>query len=61
MSWIAVCVRLDPETYGLLKQVAKSRKEQVSVFVRRAVRRELARMSFLSKEDKKALEVAVNG
>jgi len=60
-GWIPLCIRFDPQTYEVLKQVTESRKEQISVFVRRAVRKELARMNFLSQEDRKALEVTVNG
>ncbi|MEM3550824.1 MAG: hypothetical protein QXV01_07015 [Candidatus Bathyarchaeia archaeon] len=39
----------------LIKKVAKARGEDLSDFVRRAVKRELARLSYLSDEEKKAL------
>jgi hypothetical protein len=38
-----------------LEKVCKSRGEDVSDFVRRSVRKELAGMSYLPAEDKKAL------
>lgn len=43
------------EEVTLLKQVAKARGEDLSDFVRRAVKMELARLSFLSPEERKAL------
>jgi hypothetical protein len=42
----------------LLKKVSKDRGEDVSDFVRRAVYKELASLSFLSDEQKKALGVS---
>ena len=39
----------------LLKQIAQDRGEDLSDFVRRAVKMELGRLSFLSPEEKKAL------
>lgn len=39
----------------LLRKVCQARGENLSNFVRRAVRMELARLSFLSDEEKKAL------
>ncbi len=39
----------------LLRAVCRARGEQVSDFVRRAVRKELAQLSYLGKRDKKAL------
>lgn len=41
----------------LLRKVCQARGENLSNFVRRAVRMELARLSFLSDEEKKALGV----
>jgi len=43
---------------NLLQNVCKSRGEDVSDFVRRATKIELARLSYLSSEEKKALGVA---
>jgi len=45
------------EDVELIKKVCKARGEQVSDFVRRSVRKELARLNYLSEEEKKALEV----
>ena len=55
---IVLGVRFDEETYRLIEQVAEAQGLDKSDFVRRAVRKELARLSFLSKEQKKALEVS---
>jgi uncharacterized protein (DUF1778 family) len=52
-----ILVRLDEETYQIVRRVSEARGEKMSVFVRRAVLRELARLSFLPEEEKKALEV----
>ena len=49
--------RVTEELYDVLSRVCRSRGEDVSDFVRRAVLRELARLSFLSAEQKKALGV----
>ena len=43
------------ESIELLKTVCKARGEDMSSFVRRAVYKELADLSFLSSERKKAL------
>lgn len=51
-----VNVRMSPETRRLLDEVCSLRGENPSTFVRRAVLRELAEMSFLSQRQKKALE-----
>jgi uncharacterized protein (DUF1778 family) len=50
-------VRVESDTYELLKKVSKARGEQMSVFIRRAILRELARLSFLPEEQKKALTI----
>jgi len=52
-----VFARMTSEDVELIKKVCKARGEQVSDFVRRSVRRELARLNYLSEEEKKALEV----
>jgi len=52
-----VFARMDEETVALVKNVSDSRGENLSTFVRRAVLRELARLSYLTKEKKKALEM----
>ena len=48
-------VRMQPQDIRLLKEVCKARGEDVSDFVRRAIKMELARLSFLTPEEKKAL------
>lgn len=50
-------VRLDSSDAVLLKRVCKSRGEDLSDFVRRAIRTELAKLSFLKPIDKKALGI----
>jgi len=49
--------RVEPEFAELLAKVAYERGEDLSDFVRRAVRTELARLSYLSDSEKKALGV----
>lgn len=48
-------MRFTPELHKLLKQVAEARGEDLSDFIRRAVYKELAELSFLSENMKKAL------
>jgi hypothetical protein len=48
-------VRLRTRDVLLLKQVCRSRGEDLSDFVRRAILTELAKLSFLKPLDKKAL------
>jgi uncharacterized protein (DUF1778 family) len=55
MTKPVIFARMTQEEVKLLKQVAKARGEDLSDFVRRAVKMELARLSFLSPEEKKAL------
>jgi hypothetical protein len=43
------------EDIQLLKKVCEARGEDLSDFVRRAVKMELARLSYLNDEEKKAL------
>lgn len=52
-----IVVRLNPDDKELVVKVAKARGEDLSDFVRRAIKRELARLSFLSEDEKKALEM----
>ncbi len=47
--------RVDVEELELVKKIASQRGEDVSDFVRRAVRRELATLGYLSQEETKAL------
>ncbi len=48
-------VRMQPRDIRLLKDVCRARGEDVRDFVRRAIKMELARLSFLTPEEKKAL------
>lgn len=57
MSKPIVFARMSNEDIELVKKVCKARGEQVSDFVRRSVRKELARLCYLSDEEKKALEM----
>lgn len=54
---VIVAARFRKEDRELLKQICEARGEDLSSFVRRAVRREFARLSYLSAEEKKALEI----
>mgnify|MGYP001045514509 CR=1 FL=1 len=56
-----VFARMKEEDVSLLKEVCQARGEDLSDFVRRSVKMELARLSFLSNEEKKALGFKVNG
>lgn len=56
-----IVVRFEPSIKKLVGKVAKARGEDVSDFVRRAVKIELARLSFLSEEEKKALGIPLQG
>ena len=49
--------RMDKETYELIKKVARSRGIDLADLFRELVKRELARLSFLSEEEKKALGI----
>ena len=51
-------VRLPEEVYNLLSSVAEFRGEDISDLVRLAIYKQLADLSFLSKEQKKALGIA---
>jgi hypothetical protein len=48
-------IRISWGTKELLMNVCKARGENISSFVRRAIKRELGRLSYLSQEEKKAL------
>lgn len=54
---IIVSVRFPSSDVELIKIVSKSRGQDVSNFVRLSVRKELARLSFLSCEEKRALGI----
>jgi len=57
MSNNTIGVRIPQEDKTLLEKVCKARGEDLSDFVRRSIRKELASLSFLSAEEKKALGV----
>lgn len=50
-------IRMSAKEITLLKKVSHARGEDLSDFVRRAVRSELARLSYLSSDEKKALGI----
>lgn len=50
-------IRMSDSEIALLKKVSHARGEDVSDFVRRAIKSELARLSYLSSAEKKALGV----
>lgn len=52
-----IVVRLEASISRLLRKVAKARGQDVSNLVRYLIRVELARLSFLSAEEKKALGI----
>jgi len=54
-----VGVRLTQEVHTLLCHITESRGEDLSDFVRRAIYKELAELSFLPKNHKKALGISV--
>jgi len=56
---IVTTVRIPRDAYELVLRVTQSRAETVSGFIRRAVLKELASLSYLPKSTKKALGVAV--
>lgn len=53
-----IFARMDEASVDLIKKVSKARGETLSNFVRRATLRELARLSYLTPEEKKALGIA---
>ncbi len=55
-----VGVRIEQEDRELLRKICRARRESVSDFIRRSIRKELARLSYLDKDDAKALEVDVS-
>lgn len=59
MSNCVIGVRVTAEDKELLEKVSKARGEDISDFVRRAFRKELASLSYLTDADKKALGVPI--
>ena len=50
-------IRIPKKDAALLKRICESRREDLSDFVRRAIRTEMAKLSFLKPLEKKALGV----
>jgi hypothetical protein len=59
MEDVYIGTRIEPAIKSLVEQICKSRGEDVSDFVRRSIRKELASLSYLPAEDKKALGIKV--
>ena len=55
MRSIPLCVRIDEKTVRNLKSICKDRGEDVSDFVRRAIKKDLANLGYLSRRERKAL------
>jgi antitoxin component of RelBE/YafQ-DinJ toxin-antitoxin module len=58
MSNTVIGVRISQEDKALLEKVSKACGMDISDFIRKSFRFELARLGFLSAEEKKALGVA---
>jgi uncharacterized protein (DUF1778 family) len=52
-----ISVRVDQTTIDLVTDVSEKRGEQISDFVRRAIKSELGKLGYLDKNDLKALGV----
>ena len=50
-----ICLCIDEETSSILEKAIRHRRETLSVFVRRAIARELAYLGYLDEEETKAL------
>jgi uncharacterized protein (DUF1778 family) len=61
MSNSYVGFRIEPADRQLLQKVCKARGEDLSDFVRRAIKKELASLSFYNQETKKALGILKGG
>lgn len=57
MSNTTLGVKVTAEDRELLEKVCKARGEDISNFVRRAIKKELASLSFYPEETKKALGI----
>lgn len=53
-----VGAKIGESEFELIKKVAGLRGEDVSSFLRRAIRKELAELSFLDRESKRALGIS---
>jgi uncharacterized protein (DUF1778 family) len=54
-----IVIRLTDSDYLLIKEISHKRGENISSFVRRAVRRELAQLGFLDNSTRRALGLEV--
>ena len=54
---VFIAARIDCEIKKLIEKICQARGEDLSDFVRYSIRKELARLSFLPTEDKKALGI----
>ncbi len=61
MSNKVVFARMSIEDVQLLKKICKARGENLSNFVRRAIKAELARLSYLTEDERKALGINIRG
>ncbi len=52
---VVYCFRIPKDDYEIIKQVAKSRRIDLADLLRELIRRELARLSYLPEEEKKAI------
>jgi len=52
---VKLALWIDAKLKELLRKISEARGEDMSDFVRRAIKRELARLGFLPEEEKKAL------
>jgi antitoxin component of RelBE/YafQ-DinJ toxin-antitoxin module len=59
MENVYIGTRIDIELKELVERICKARGEDVSDFIRRSVRKELASLSFLPADEKKALGIKV--
>jgi len=55
MKEVYIGAKIEPEIRELVRNVAEKRGENISTFLRRALIKELAELSFLPNETKKAL------
>jgi len=53
----AILLRLDPNLHEIIKKVSSARGQDMSNFLREIIKAELARLSFLTDFEKKALGV----
>lgn len=57
MSRIQYNIKIEKKDLVLMRKITNNRGDNVSNFIRISIRKELARLGFLSKIEKKSLEV----